>query len=97
MNIFVASDFFASFHPKPNVANEPRGGTYFHVVLNEETWVLILINLHKVETIFEGHIAYFVDVLPKSLVAHPRLLPFIYSSTATSSRPSIIIDLIQSG
>ena len=76
MNIFVASEFLALFYLKPNVANEPPGGTYFHAVLNEETRVLILINLHEVETIFEGHIACFVDVLPKSLVAHPRLLPF---------------------
>ena len=76
MNIFVASDFFASFHPKADVANEPPDSTYFHAVLNEETWVLILINLHKVGTIFEGHIACFVDVLPESLVAHPRLLLF---------------------
>ncbi|KAJ9480482.1 hypothetical protein VN97_g13085 [Penicillium thymicola] len=74
MNIFIASRFFASFHPKADVTNEPPGGAYFHVVLNKETWVLILINLHEVETIFEGHIACFVDVLPESLVA--RLLPF---------------------
>ena len=76
MNIFVASRFFALFHPKADVANEPPRGTYFHAVLNKETWVLILINLREVETIFEGHIACFVDVLPEGLVANPRLLPF---------------------
>ena len=76
MNIFVASHFFASFYLKADVINEPPGGTYFHAVLNKETWVLILINLYKVETIFEGHIVCFVDVLPESLVAYPRLLPF---------------------
>ncbi|KAJ9490487.1 hypothetical protein VN97_g2771 [Penicillium thymicola] len=46
MNSFVASHSFALFHPKADVTNEPPGGTYFHAVLNKETWVLILINLH---------------------------------------------------
>ncbi|KAJ5875535.1 uncharacterized protein N7473_012882 [Penicillium subrubescens] len=45
-------------------------------MLDKETWVLILINLHEVQTISEGYIAYFVDVLPESLVADPRLLLF---------------------
>jgi hypothetical protein len=45
-------------------------------MLDKETWVLILINLHEVQIIFEGHIACFVDVLPEGLVADPRLLLF---------------------
>lgn len=57
MRTFVASCFFTSFHPGVDVTNKPPCGTYFHAVFDKETWALILIDLYKVETIFEGHIA----------------------------------------
>lgn len=67
MSIFVASHFFASFHPKADVANELLSGTYFHAVLDEEAWALVFIDLHEVEIISESYIACFSDVLPQSL------------------------------
>lgn len=70
MNIF-AFRFFASFHPKADVANEPTGGTYFHTVLDKETWVLILVDLHKVEAVLKSHITCFPDVVSESLIAYP--------------------------
>jgi hypothetical protein len=48
MNIFVASPFLASFQPKADVTNKAPDGAYFHAMLDKETWVLILINLHEV-------------------------------------------------
>jgi hypothetical protein len=45
-------------------------------VLDRKAWVLVLINLHEIQTILESHIACFVDIIPESLIAPPWLLPF---------------------
>lgn len=66
----IRSDFSASLHPKADVAYEPPSSTYFHAMLDEETWVLILINLRNIEAIIESHIACFVNIIPVSLIAY---------------------------
>ncbi|KAJ5240505.1 uncharacterized protein N7469_002096 [Penicillium citrinum] len=70
-----SSAFSLLLHPKANIASKPSGRTYFHTMLNEETWILILINLRKTKAIFKCHIACFDNIVPESLVAHPCSLP----------------------
>ncbi|KAJ5300969.1 uncharacterized protein N7443_005971 [Penicillium atrosanguineum] len=60
----------APLHPKTDVTYEPPGGTCFHAVLDKTTWVLILMNLHETEAIFEGHIARFIGIIPESFITH---------------------------
>lgn len=45
-------------------------------MLDKKTWVLILINLHEIKTIFKSHIACFGEIIPESLVTHPGQLLF---------------------
>lgn len=43
---------FTLLDPVADVANKPAGDTNFHALFDEEVWVLILINLFEVETVF---------------------------------------------
>lgn len=54
-----------------DVADEPPSSTYFHTTLDKEVRVLILINLHEIEAVLEGHIACFSDIILKTLITHP--------------------------
>lgn len=57
-----------------DVTYEPEGGTYFHATLDEEICVLIFINLHDIEAVFESHIACFADIiLPQALCQYCNL------------------------
>lgn len=53
------------------VAYKPLDSTYFHTVLDKVTWVLILMNLRKIEAIFDSHFMCLVDIVSERLVAHP--------------------------
>lgn len=64
-----------SLHPMANVANEPPGGSHFHVVLDKTFRILIFVDLLEVETIFKGHITGFLNILAEGLTARPRLMP----------------------
>ena len=44
----MASGLSTSLHLEADVTYDPSGGTYFHAMLDEETRVLILINLQKI-------------------------------------------------
>ena len=58
-----------------NIAHRPPGGSFFDAALDKEPRILIFMDLFEIETILEGHVAGFLNILPESLTAHPYLMP----------------------
>ncbi len=60
-NFIYRNHFLDLLRPLSDVLDETSSDAYFYPFLNEEFWVLVLVDLLKVETIVKQHIIY----LPK--------------------------------